>query len=813
MSGVSSAGHVDTPSEGRHNWRLRNAPRRCAFSGAPSRRGMILVVVVGCLIFVSIIFYSMIDRVRHESAVTARTSTNENLYQLATAIGRLTIRKLQGDIETRDKTLPQNVFDAVFKGQTTAINNIDYSSIINKMDVVKEIVSQFTHLRGPLEIKVEYGIDMGTQFPFKEEFPGLERSNYERRGSINVEVTLTHKPGNRKYVKICKIKKEFFLIRLLAPPFHKFTLFCPRGAELSSQQANRLETDEEGILAPGKKPPLVLYNRLLRSKSTNQPGLDAVKYHTPNGIVNGNSFVQNAWIYLGGVGRCWAKGGRATKADSLILNMCSGLIDDYTANNFGYGEFFHFYYNPQSNGWLEIPAWTKWLNDVNAKGNPRIRDNAPDGKKMRVAVLNYGLFSVGKNGDPPLKDWEFNGSKLFSGIIRPPSSKNNYEVLTLGSSIRLWGTPSLCTPTLVFGPVKRRFLYVYSFFYPETRFVYPIPALPDDRPTFSNWVMQMESWRAAGKLPNRPPYNDTDLNDDIGNLFLMGELTYPIYSTGVTGTNICPIMPHFSDAEPYMTGLKTIAHPEDANLDWKNAFASNDYTGDKPDKLCANDYCFNNDKEIHYSGSINKLVPKADYLKDKMSYYIPSKKYGNPIKLSKCTFFDHFVDKTSGKNEVHLNQIIGFDGDLHVDMPLEVKKGGIIIVNGEITIDQPITNSSLIEPPQTPDCFGYITFISRKKIKINVGNPSPPFPQIHGYFICFSDTQNGEVEIVNPVHIIGGVAADKIDKLVDVGGIIEAGYEICADGTSEIGSGKDMTNPDFYGLALGPRDTEVVVED
>jgi len=73
-----------------------------------------------------------------------------------------------------------------------------------------------------------------------------------------------------------------------------------------------------------------------------------------------------------------------------------------------------------------------------------------------------------------------------------------------------------------------------------------------------------------------------------------------------------------------------------------------------------------------------------------MSYYISEGTSGTPLKLSTCQFFmDHFVDKTSGKNQVFLNQIIGFDRDIDIDIPLEVVEGGIIFSQGTIKVSAP----------------------------------------------------------------------------------------------------------------------------
>lgn len=58
------------------------------------------------------------------------------------------------------------------------------------------------------------------------------------------------------------------------------------------------------------------------------------------------------------------------------------------------------------------------------------------------------------------------------------------------------------------------------------------------------------------------------------------------------------------------------------------------------------------------------------------------------------------------------------------------------------------------------------------------------------------------------MHIVGGIASDNIEDLVKNGCIIEWGFD-----PAEISGGRDMSTPDFYGLAMGPRDLEIITEE
>jgi hypothetical protein len=82
-----------------------------------NNKGMLMVLVVGALVFSMIIFMSLIDRVRQESSITNRVSNSEKLYQIASAVGRIAVRKLQKDFETRDPDFCQKIIDAAKPGR------------------------------------------------------------------------------------------------------------------------------------------------------------------------------------------------------------------------------------------------------------------------------------------------------------------------------------------------------------------------------------------------------------------------------------------------------------------------------------------------------------------------------------------------------------------------------------------------------------------------------------------------------------------------------------------------------------------------
>ena len=772
------------------------------FSGH-TKKGMVMVIVAGVLFFLTIVFTSLVSRVRHESAVTNRVSVNERLYQIASAVGRLAVRKLQKDFETRDPEFGQKIIDAAFSNQTGVLDEVNYTRPIKGLDVVKEIMNRFKKEwgeRGEVDFKVSYIADLGDKFPFKSPMIGIENSPFERKGHIDIIVKVEH----LGIEKTCRIRKEFMLCRLLAPPFYRFTLFSHRGASLSPHHnasivnkiANQTFNKDDGKLDTSNsncKRPLTCINRLVRKKRERIEGLD-FRFNRADNIVKNidgaPSFVKSGWIYLGGRGPS-----KDSKGDdgNLILNVLAGAHDDLLKSTFG--EYFHFYFNPNSAGWLISKDWTEWFN-TKIPGNSQ----GADVSRLMISFVDYGYYSG-------VWDIRFREYPLFRPARRIYSTLNQDEV-NAGNSMHLFGTPALCTPTLIFGKIKRRYLRTFAFYFSELSRVYPIPSYDGADPagkldhfittSIPNWFKEVNNGSA----------DDIFLNDMIS--AFLTSIDYRTFQIGFPDStpSLCGLDPEVRDWEPYLTALHNICDPGGPDRKWKDVVPRNGYIDDEPDALCESDYQFIDDREIHYTGSIREIKPDRNYLIDRISYKIPSED-GKPILLSKCDFFrTHFITEERNKKVVYLNQIIAFDGDLIIDIPLEVAKGGIILASGHITVKEPIINPYTMETPDNPDAFGFLTLIAEKGITISGGRSGiGELPQTHGFFISVNG-DGGKVTVDKQLHIIGGVASDDIEDLVRQGCVIEWGFE-----PEEFGGSKDMSAPDFYGLAMGPRDMEIITEE
>ncbi|HNX76444.1 MAG TPA: hypothetical protein PLM07_02695 [Candidatus Rifleibacterium sp.] len=752
-----------------------------------SRRGMLIVIVCGVLIFSMIIFISLVNRVKHEAAVTNRVSVNERLFQIASAIGRLSVRKLQKDFETREQDFGLKIIQSAFSNKTGAQESVDYTKVIKNLDVTKEVFTRFKSEwgdRGEIDFTVTYIADLGKAYPFKAPIAGLANSPYERKGHIEFTVTVNHMGIS----KICRIRKEFMLTRLLAPPFYRFTIFSHRGATIDKALANQTFIKDDGKLN-GSTRPMVCLNRLVRKKKDGQEGFDFRFNRADNIVKTGSpSFIKNGWIYLGGRGQQ-----KDSKGDegNLILNVLTGSHDDMLENSFG--EYFHFYFNSSSAGWLILKDWSAWMNQQIPKNKI-----SEDASRVMLAFVDYGYYKG-------LWEIPFRNNYLFKKAIEMYKIRIN-EDINRGNSMHLFGTPALCTPTLVFGKIKRRFARTFAFYFSESARVYPLRAFTSDDAVKEFISEEVYEWYKDISGTNA----DEEFIQSYSSAFT-DKIKATEYQLGLSDRvpPLCGLDPEIRDWEPYISALHNICDPGGPDRPWADVVPKNGYIDAGPEAICKDDYEFKNDAEIHYNGKLRNIIPDEKYLKDRVSFMLPGIKDKETM-LSKIDFFqNHFMIEEKGKKLLYLNQIICFDGDLVIDEPLEVAKGGIIICTGKIDVQAPIINPYLSGAPDNADAFGYLTLIASRGITLSNGNPGAgPLPQMHGFFISMGPGGDGKITINKPMHIIGGISSDNIEDLVKQGCIVEWGFE-----PAEIAGGKDFSTSDYYGLAMGPRDIEIITED
>ncbi|HEY9070666.1 MAG TPA: hypothetical protein VIV61_10455 [Candidatus Ozemobacteraceae bacterium] len=775
------------------------------------REGMVLVVVIVCIIFVTIFFASMVGRVRHESGLTARASINERLYQVATAIGRLTVRKLQRDFETYDKKSEQNIIDMVFNNGGK-IKDVSYDSIISNLDVVKKIREEFKSRWGDLDIKVTYSVEVPDKNDFPPYMSGLDNSPFERRGYISADVKVTH----RSHSKHCKISKQFLLTRLFAAPFHRFTLFSTCGAALDPDKVNRLEKfyDDGTVLDP--KPPLQLFNQRIKGNKMTVGDVNYLNRDVNPVVTSADSFVQNGWVYLGS-----GYSGDKTLRLNVMAGSMGGMPDDASDSKHykKYGEFFHLYYTAKSLGWRGSSAWGAWLNSR----FPGITDGDPPA--LKISYVDYGYFRyIGQNNPIEINQLEAppgTGQTVFGHI---DTSKFK------ASALHLFGTPTMCTPTLLFGRIERQYLRTMAFLVEKN--IWPIRWMTAQSDLTDLWQNDIEPW-----LANFSGDRIDQARDALSQLLVSTPsqggtpsphaIPFELYRDGSARDPSVgpPLRPHLTNS-PYMTVLQNLAKPSSVEP-WNTAVPSNKYLPNGPGDLMKSDYEFKDDENLHYSGKINaiRVDPKYfDALKQRTSYYINEKPTnGDALPLfddPKFPFFDdEFIDKEDDgpktEKACYLNQIIGFESSVEINKPLRMLKGGIIWTKKDIIISAPIINPYL-EKATSNDNFGWLTLVAGGRIIIrNDKFPAKSgggFPELHAFLVCCNGN-TGRVSIDSPVHIIGGVAVDDMSDLIEKGSIIEWGFMRSELSVGVKSSGKnDLTSEDFHGLAMGPMDGEVVFE-
>ena len=364
---------------------------------------MILLIVIGCVIFTGIVFMGLVNRVRYESALTARNSVNEMMYQVASSIGRITIRKLQNDFVNMDKKAPDSLMDAIFKNKP--YQKKLFTSVICSLDVVKNLLDtkEYKHSRGNMAVTsvlctANFANDFKEKNPPGAKIPAGQ--DFERRGKLFVEVTVTYAGFQKK----CTVNKPFIVPRLLPAPYFKFTLFSRNGATLPQTTANRMKMIADDGKVTDPDPPLILFNRLV-DPPTAPPLYDFTANLTSiaNNRFVGNSQIleESGWVYLGGSG---SSKDTFDNTGFLTLNDCPGLLGPHEQKFMGEG--FHHYFSTDSFGWLWAEDFT---NSVNS-GNP--------GSSISLAYVDFGFYTGQKNQKNSI------GSYLFE----PPGYDGIYKI-------------------------------------------------------------------------------------------------------------------------------------------------------------------------------------------------------------------------------------------------------------------------------------------------------------------------------------------------------------------------------------------------
>ncbi len=802
-----------------------------------NKKGMLVLVLAAGLVFISIIFASITNRMRAEALITNRVSINERLNQFASAIGRLAIRKLQRDIELVDTDYGhgKKIVDLIVdeKKSNTEVPLADYTNVLEDMAVVQDLKKTFEEKfgkQGKIDtFKVEYKLNLGNagfpSSPMRDDpdddpngvnKPGVIRNTFERKGYVDMIVTVGIPYGvTRKYT----VRKDFVFARLLAPPFYRFTLFSPNGANIQPEKANACELDDTGKLRSGTRPFVCLNRRLAANNQTRTATNYVAKpdnvIKTCPGFPNpSDAFVKNGWIYLGARERL-PEEIDIDENKRLILNVAPGSDDDDIKTKFG--EYFHFYYDKSDSGWLIIDNWSNFISTPDKLFNQFFIEDYKrrnNNKFLQISMVNYGLH-------PELvRNTSFADINLFKDVIKlyegySKGGSRASALLNKCSSMHLFGTPKHCTPSLIFGPINRRYLRAFAFFFPKLGRVFPLPAILSSG-DFDRYFRNGDEHRQSNfyKWYKSKSSSDPDDGNIIGSTFSnLIQTNFEIYYKGSTSLDSSltnGIGPLIVDNEPYMKALVNMSDPSNPA---GASIATNSFVS-QPDDLCnPEDFEFgpSHASESLFLGKFDRMrIDYKKYLLNGTTFTISNAVATEPISIKKNDFIQkYFFEYANGKKYFLLNQIIRIGGDLEIDEELTVAKGGIIIASGSITISEPILNKVIEDglDKNDPNNFGFLTLIARKGIYIKgypgSGGEGLP-PKLEAFLVAGLEkgsTEQQQVVCDQPIRIIGGVAADRIDSLVEKGCIVEWGLEP--------GEATDYANRDFYGITLGPRDIEL----
>ncbi len=834
-----------------------------------TKKGMLVLALGVGLLVIFIVFVSITNRMRSEAVLTNRVSINERLNQLASAVGRIAIRKLQNDIEIKEE---QDIYNYIFTNNPPSssekVGRKDYTSVLlngrpsflnSSMLVIKDISTEFAKTFGEhgklSPFKVEFYFTICDKFDSSEGINGFSNENsntYDRKGFTNVEVTLGYGDKiKRKYT----VRKEFKVARLLAPPFHRFTLFVRDGANIDDDIANAIQCEYTGKLVNADKKPLVCINRIFNK---NYNGSNAsfnlattesnflARCTEPTGLFgnDANKFIKNGWIYLGGSGKSTDRLG---KSGNLMLNITSGDLETAHDDNMKtyFPETFHFYNDNDNQGWARLEDWTNFVKQK--------MGSVEDEMRPEVTTVSTGLFNkmgqVPWDGSRPPDDGEnalIDGYFLFPEVERDYKSAISKKIygdtsrwsnipfsIDNCSSLHLFGTPKRCTPTLIFGPVKRRYMLCFGLL--TAGYVMPLRSI--NYSDSEDYVMtkifgEFHTWYLEACFPalkgREAGEEDLSLLSSLSDFLVQTfapTSTSPAehandYYGGYRQFNLCGLAPRIKDDEPYILALKNLASPQDSSKSWQQVMGgmtNNSFckTLGDCDNMCKSDFEFTTDDmaaESGFKGRLSDLsIDYNEYLRKKSTYTFKVPQ-GEKLKISDQFFQDHFFEEIGGKKQFILNQIIRVEGDLEIDEELYCARGGVIVCTGEIEVKKPILNMFLEKRDATnSDNFGYLTLVAKKGIVIKVNDEFPqdeeeisPLQRIEAFLVagCGDDTSSSEVKVDKPLHIIGGVAADKITDILNKGCIIEWGFD-----PSDKFYGEDSKY--LYGMTLGPRDIEI----
>ncbi|NLM17330.1 MAG: hypothetical protein GX221_06405 [Candidatus Riflebacteria bacterium] len=816
--------------------------------------GVIALIIVAAITIFFIIFALLQNRVRQEPVLTEELGfttkiSDEMLCQFASSLGEFIADKIVQDLEYSNLPVYSKFSEAIAaissRATSTPISEpLNFSLLQTEINdkAVEDALGKISK-EAKLPVKLE-DISLSLENVVSIDTPlceGSIRMPSELLGELVIDVKFTIGDVRKTY----KTVKDFKHVCLIPYPYARFTLFAPNFAGMEDNRINGVCMNDRGIPQASEKPLLCVNKRT----KNNPSDYNSVNDTDNDNIVGDlNRVIENGWIYLGG-----APGGQAAEklkdfrldenktVRAFALNCIPGHGSELPLDGSGikYGESYHFYNDRKYAGWCAEKNWSDFFaaNGITDSNFIFVKFGLYDklfDMKMKYESLADGIMNISWE-----KIYEMIPHNYSNGSAEPDfGSSLRIPGRVLSSSILPFGNSKFCTPTLIFGPVLRRYFTSYGLHTGNKILFFPYPSpknLASFKDAINTFISRSEQKDAIQQLFNQLSW------------YAEPEANYEDYFKTSNGRP--SLSPRVNDTEAYMCAYENLCSP----LSPQKNFVESVYTfpgnekfrvftnsknlarGDLQEVPMFGDFDFSkveSENYIPYRGTLgqldNSLLKGLDF-GERVSYELKLPEGESDFNISSLQFFrENYVN-----DSLFLNQVVKIDlppgGRLIIDKPVFVRAGGIIDCgDGDILIKAPIISeeisvelSSDMEEGTLVSRFPFLTLVG-KNIVIDTGKDNSelkalwdatvgsdliklrPYalPQLHAILIA-----KGTLKLEEPfngINIVGSVAANNLDdSFLYSGSILEWGLEPNQMSEAEIHRN--------YGLSISSRIKEVLV--
>lgn len=645
--------------------------------------GMVLPIVVLAMLVLALFFAAMSFLSRGQVTGAIHYLDSSRAVILADAAVRKVVQELaSGAFEPNPTVIPPAFYTHLFSASTEP-----WHGPIEPSAAVKDFVREIGAEGRSVDLDIQIGLQKLTPLPHDTP-SGIAADPIEKSGEVEITAVATVGNASRRI----RITKGIKVFQAVHPLLAKFTLFVKSPPT----------TDREARLNPLKRLatkrgfadnllPLQLENGVSFQVVENNNLVFANRNMTPATIAQIER--QAGWVYLGG-NQTWGLGLSGPGLDSEF--------DDRSVLR--YATY------PNKNPDL---AWGEAL--IAKGGASRVDAFLINLEGMREELIVRGAVR-------PLRDL------LFTRFMAP--------VPTGVSLLRLFGRGDKVSPTLVFGPVERRYLQVQA-----------INCTIGTRSLTGVAVPGFHSESDFTEIITNPP---APYAGDFNYFRILFELDPSTQPAAENWRKFQTAMSRVA-TESYNSGLDYLVSNRERNTitapqgdDTGRPVTPGAFTGqlslwqgtgaDPLEAMRQSEGTIRTESgRSLFQGNLSRIEGLAEIL---------------PKTTARFSSAADFLAETCPARRPGTLQVPGValvQGDLTFDRPLTVTRGGIIIATGTVTITAPLGSTG--EP---------LTIISEKDIVVNCAAPQ----SITAHLICL----RGQFRALSPsFHIIGGLAARELD--------------------------------------------------